>query len=139
MDEAHAVESEARRQWALHVNSRDVATSFEKLGTSGTGAIGSLAREVQGIPGATVMLGALSRTAAEASQALVTSSAFFDDVRRLAPRQSKRGGYEVESVWLSPETRASEVFGAVMESGRVFEERPRQGGQAGPAGRAGAL
>lgn len=123
VDEAHAVESEARRQWALHVNSRDVTTSFEKLGTSGTGAIGSLAREVQGIPGATVMLGALSRTAAEASQALVTSSAFFDDVRRLAPRQSKRGGYEVESVWLSPETRASEAFAAVMESGRVFEER----------------
>lgn len=123
VDEAHAVEGEARRQWALHVNSREVTAGFERLGSMGSGAIGALSKEAQGSAGATLMLGALSRTASEASAALVTSTAFFDDVRRMAPRQSRRGGYEVESIWLSDEVRGSEAFAAVRESGSAFFER----------------
>ena len=123
VDEAHAVEGEARRQWALHVNSREVAAGFEKLGSMGSGAIGGLAKEAQGSAGSTLMLGTLSRTAAEASAALVTSTAFFDDVRRMAPKQGRRGGYEVESIWLSAQERATEAFAAVEESGRAFFER----------------
>ena len=123
VDEAHAVESEARRQWALHVNSREVAAGFEKLGSMGSGAIGALAKEAQGCSGATLMLGALSRTASEASRALVTSTAFFDDVRRMAPKQGRRGGYDAETIWLSPDVRKGEPFAAVEESGRAFLER----------------
>ena len=123
VDEAHAVEGEARRQWALHVNSREVAAGFEKLGSMGSGAIGGLAKEAQGSAGSTLMIGALSRTASEASAALVTSTAFFDDVRRMAPKQGKRGGYEVENIWLSGEVRDSAAFAAVEESGRAFFER----------------
>ena len=123
VDEAHAVESEARRQWALHVNSREVSAGFEKLGSMGSGIIGALAKEVQSSAGSTLMIGALSRTASEASSALVTSTAFFDDVRRMAPKQGRRGGYEVESIWLSAQERASEAFAAVEESGKAFFER----------------
>ena len=47
VDEAHSAESEARRQWAQRVNSREVQASFDLMGGSSSGALGTLARAVR--------------------------------------------------------------------------------------------
>lgn len=123
VDEAHSCEDEARRQWAMTVNSREVTSAFDKLGSASGGALGGLAKEATGVEGAGTLIACVSKAASEASRAVVAASTFFDDVRRLVPRQRKRGGYETEVVWLNAEVRASEAFAAVEESGRAFEER----------------
>ena len=122
VDEAHTAEAEARRQWALHVNSRETKLCFDKM-SGASGAIAALSKECTRIPGGQMALGSLTRLAAEVSGASIASAAFFDDVRRLSPKQARKGGYEAETVWLSDEARATPAYQAVAESGSAFAER----------------
>ena len=121
VDEAHTAEAEARRQWALHVNSRETKTCFDKM-LGGGGCIAALAKECTRIPGGQMALGSLTRLTSEAAAASTASTAFFDDVRRLSPKQGRKGGYEAETVWLSDEARATDAYKAVAESGAAFAE-----------------
>ncbi len=119
VDEAHSVEQEARRQWALKANSRETAAAFDLMGGTNSGAIGTLMREVRTKPAATLMAGLLTKTASECARASIASGQFFDDLKAFCRKQarSRKSGYETETIWVDAPTRASEGFAPVVESG----------------------
>jgi len=121
VDEAHSAEAEARRQWALRVNSRDVAAAFEVMGGSSSGALGNLFKEVRGRASATLMNGLLTKLASECSRASIASGLFFDDLKAFCRKASRgRSAYDTETIWIDEPTRAGEAFGALADSGGSF-------------------
>lgn len=122
VDEAHSAEQEARRQWALRVNSRDTAAAFDVMGGSTSGALGTLFKEVRAKPAATLMTGLLTKTASECSRASIASGLFFDDLKAFCRKQRRGRGssYETDTVWLDAELRSSADFAPVLESGAGF-------------------
>lgn len=121
VDEAHSAEAEARRQWALSVNSRDVAAAFDIMGGSGSGAIGTLVKEARGKSAATLMLGLLTKTASEVARASIASGLFFEDLKAFCRRKaSPRGTYDTETIWIDRQVRSSKEFSAVAQSGAAF-------------------
>ncbi len=123
VDEAHSVEEEARRQWALHIGSHESEAAFDKLGSPATGVLGALMRAGAGLDGASVMVGAVSKTSAEAARALAAGKEFFRWVRKTLPKPRKKGRYDDEVVWLSAQMRESEDFAALSKAGAEFSER----------------
>ena len=124
VDEAHSAEAEARRQWALRVNSRDVAATFELMGGSSSGALGNLFKEVRGRASATLMGGLLTKVASECSRASIASGLFFDDLKAFCRKMSRgRSAYDTETIWVDAPTRAGELFAPLVESGSAFAER----------------
>ncbi len=123
IDEAHSTEEEARRQWALHVNSHDVSVALERLGGTASGAVGMLFRSVAGLAGNELMVRCLSQVSAEATRASAAAADFFDRLRGILPAQRRRGGYDTETVWISQQMRTTESFSALAQAGEAFAER----------------
>lgn len=122
VDEAHSAEQEARRQWALRANSRDVAAAFDVMGGSSSGALGNLFKEVRAKPAATLMMGLLTKTASECARASIASGLFFDDLKAFCRKQRRGRGssYDTDTMWLDATLRASDAFAPVAESGAAF-------------------
>lgn len=123
VDEAHAFETEARRQWALEVSAERVRAAFERLGTTHSGIIGSFSTLASGNEAATPALGLLAKAASSAQRAWTTSADFFDTVRSLTELDKGSGGYDKVTVWLGEQARSSDAWGAVATSGARLVER----------------
>lgn len=122
VDEAHSAESEARRQWAQRVNSREVAAAFEIMGGSSTGALGTLTKEARSKSGATLMLGLLSKTASEMARASIASGLFFSDLKHFCKKAAPKSGYDTQSLWIDAEMRSNPLWAPLEESGSAFAE-----------------
>ena len=122
IDEAHSFEGEARRQWAREVSAERVRLLFEQLGGSKTGAIGTALSFASSHEAATPAMGLLSKAASSASSAMVSSADFFDEVRKLSNLAS-RGGYDMATLWLGQDVRASDEWANVVQAAGEFVRR----------------
>lgn len=114
VDEAHSVEREARRQWALKVSSDDSRALFERLGGQRSGALGHLLAEVAGSDAATLFMGLSTKAIASVGRASLAMASLFDAVRDLA-KDSGHGGYDTVNVWIGADLRASKPWARFLE------------------------
>ena len=122
VDEAHSAEEEARKQWALTVNSREAAAYFEIMGNSHTGALGTLFKIAQTHPATTLILGLLTKASSECSRASIASGFFFDDLKTLCKKlMGKQSAYETTTLRLDTTLRSNPLFEKVKESGESFK------------------
>ena len=105
VDEAHSIEAEARRQWALTVSSDESRLLFERLGGEKSGALGQVARDLAASDAATLFMGLTAKAAVSASRASLAMADLFDGVRTLASHV--RSGYDTVNVWIGPDLRNS--------------------------------
>ena len=94
IDEAHSVEREARRQWALSVSAEEARLLFERLGDERTGALGALVNQLAGSDAATLFMGTWGQGGVAFQRASVAMAELFEAVRELAGRQRTAGGYD---------------------------------------------
>ena len=106
VDEAHAVEREARRQWAVTVSSDESRSVFERLGGERSGALGQVTRDLAASDAATLYMGLTAKAIAATNRASVAMAGVFDAVRELSA-QAKSGGYDQTNTWVGPELRGS--------------------------------
>lgn len=109
VDEAHAVEKEARRQWAVTVSADDSRQVFERLGGHDAGVLGRLARELSGRDGSTLYMGLAARAASTAARASTAMAEVFEGVRSFA-QSTRSGGYDQVNLWIGPDVRASDSW-----------------------------
>ncbi|MDY4041855.1 MAG: helicase C-terminal domain-containing protein [Collinsella sp.] len=114
LDEAHSVEDEARRQWALAVSADESRALFEHLGGEKSGALGHLTRELAGSDAATLFMGITVKAVAAVQRASLAAAELFEGVRELS-REQRSGGYDNANVWIGPELRASHSWAAFAE------------------------
>lgn len=105
IDEAHSVEKEARRQWALSVSADESRMVFERLGGAQSGVLGRLAHALASSDAATLFLGLGAKAASSASRASLAMAELFEAVRELS-RNGKADGYADANIWIGPELRA---------------------------------
>lgn len=105
IDEAHSVEKEARRQWALSVSADESRMVFERLGGAQSGALGRLTHALASSDAATLFLGLDAKAASSASRASLAMAELFEAVRELS-RNGKADGYADANIWIGPELRA---------------------------------
>lgn len=106
IDEAHSVEREARRQWAVTVSADESRAIFERLGGERSGALGQLVRNLAGSDAATLFMGLSAKATATVQRASLAMAEVFDAVRDLA-RRGRSDGYDNANIWIGPELRAS--------------------------------
>ncbi len=109
IDEAHAVEKEARRQWAVTVSADDSRQMFERLGGQDVGVLGRLMRELSSRDGATLYMGLVSRAMSTANRASTAMSEVFEGVRAFA-KSARAGGYDQVNLWIGPEVREQDEW-----------------------------
>jgi len=116
VDEAHGFESEARRQWAVEVTGDDVRTSFEKLGSAKTGAIHTIFGQLTGREGATLPTRLLTKLAASASRATVSTADVFEALHELGSVAGPSGGYDNQTLWIDDAVRQSPAWAGLSET-----------------------
>lgn len=109
VDEAHSVEREARRQWAITVSAEDSKMVFERLGSESSGVLGTVSREFVHHEAATLIVGLCARATAATNRASRAMAELFEGVRELS-KTVRSGGYDQLNVWMGSELRAGEAW-----------------------------
>ena len=116
VDEAHSFEAEARKQWALEASAERARTLFETLGGSKSGAIGAASAFASSNEAATPACGLLAKASSSVASAMFSSANFFDSVRGLAKLAPRSGGYDMATLWLGEEVRATDEWASVCSA-----------------------
>ena len=119
VDEAHAFESEARRQWAREVSGDEARAAFELLGGSQTGAIHAAMISGIGLEASTLVVGLLTKLAATSARAQVAVADLFVAVHELGSVARGDGGYDTVTLWIGDDVRATDAWKAVEDAGGV--------------------
>ncbi len=123
VDEAHAFEAEARRQWAVEVSGEEARVAFELLGGTKTGVIRNLMAQAARLDNSTLVTGLLAKAAATIARAQVSTADLFEAVHGMAGlARGGEGGYDVATLWVSPEIREKTEWAAVAEAGERAAE-----------------
>ena len=117
IDEAHAFEAEARRQWAVEVSGDDARMAFEQLGGTKSGALHAALSKVATMEGSTLLAGLLTKCAAASARAQVATADLFECVHDLGAVARGDGGYDNVTLWLGSEVRETPEWAAVSEAG----------------------
>ena len=122
VDEAHGLEAEARRQWAVEVSGEEARAAFELLGGTTTGTIHNLMVRAMSLEGSTLVVGLLAKAAATLSRASVSVADLFVAVHELGSVARGDGGYDSVTLWLGDEARSTPEWAAVADAGGVAAE-----------------
>ncbi len=126
VDEAHGLEAEARRQWAVEVSGEEARAAFELLGGTTTGTIHNLMVRAMSLEGSTLVVGMLAKAAATLSRASVSVADLFVAVHELGSVARGDGGYDSVTLWLGDEVRSTPEWAAVADAGGVAAEVVRE-------------
>ena len=126
VDEAHGLEAEARRQWAVEVSGEEARAAFELLGGTTTGIIHNLMVRAMSLEGSTLVVGMLAKAAATLSRASVSVADLFVAVHELGSVARGDGGYDSVTLWLGDEVRSTPEWAAVADAGGVAAEVVRE-------------
>ena len=123
VDEAHAFEGEARRQWAVEVSGIDVRQDFESLGGTKSGALHTIMVQSSHLEGATLVQRLLTKCAAAASRASVSTGDLFATLHDLGRVGGNSGGYDQQTLWIGDDVRATPEWAALSEAAFAACER----------------
>lgn len=115
VDEAHSIEAEARRQWALAVSADESRGIFERLGGERSGALGRIAHDLAASDAATLFMGLTAKATVTTQRASLAMAELFDAVRDLARQGRADGAYDNANIWIGEELRQSAAWSVFLE------------------------
>ena len=122
IDEAHAFEAEARRQWAVEVSGEEARAGFELLGGTRSGAIHAAMVQAMPLEGSTLVVGLLTKAAASVSRASVAVADLFVAVHELSAVARGDGGYDSVTLWIDEGLRKTPAWRAVADAGSAARD-----------------
>ena len=123
VDEAHAFEAEARRQWAVEVSGIEARQGFEVLGGTRSGALHTVMVQSARLEGATLVQRLLTKCAAAAARAQVSTGDLFATLHDLGRVAGPSGGYDAQTMWIDAEVRDTPEWAALTEAAHAAVER----------------
>lgn len=115
VDEAHSIEGEARRQWAVTVSADESRSIFERLGGARIGSLGRITRDLAASDAATLFMGLTAKATTSTQRASLAMADLFDAVRDLARSARSDSGYDTANMWIGREVRESAAWGVFAE------------------------
>ncbi len=122
VDEAHSVESEARRQLSSRFEEDEVLGLLKELERDATSLVGEVRRVAAAVDGALPILAAVARIEDEAQRAENLAVSFFSFVKDLEPL-SERSSYDHVDLWVNEQVRESGPWAVVEHTGRSLISR----------------
>lgn len=116
VDEAHSIEGEARRQWAVTVSADESRSIFERLGGARIGSLGRITRDLAASDAATLFMGLTAKATSSTQRASLAMADLFDAVRDLARSARSDSGYDTANMWIGREVRESAAWGVFAEA-----------------------
>lgn len=115
VDEAHSIEGEARRQWAVTVSADESRSIFERLGGARIGSLGRITRDLAASDAAALFMGLTAKATSSTQRASLAMADLFDAVRDLARSARSDSGYDTANMWIGREVRESAAWGVFAE------------------------
>ena len=122
VDEAHAFETEARKQWALEVSGERARYAFEQLGGTKTGAIHAAMVDLMGTEGGSLPLGLLATASSSVSRASLVCADLFVALHGLVELARGGGGYDAVSLWIDEQVRSSEAWAELLDAASAADD-----------------
>ncbi|MDR2492064.1 MAG: DNA polymerase III subunit epsilon, partial [Coriobacteriales bacterium] len=121
IDEAHAAESEARRQLTVQVEARGLMNDLVQLrGTDGM--LAHLVARAQKTGGGLLVVGLANKLRTSAVAAQPVAESFFSHVKELSELAVK-SNYDRIDLWINPQVRDSSQWGMVVSLGGALIKR----------------
>ena len=118
LDEAHAVESEARRQLSHTVAARDLTTLLNRLCSSRNGTVGQIRRKATELEGGNMLFAITADIEERVERTSSIATSFFSFVKDLGESSpDANSSYDSLTLWVGPELRASAAWSMVQNPG----------------------
>ena len=118
VDEAHSIENEARRQWAVTVSADESRALFERLGDEKTGVLGRTMKDLASSEAATLYMGLGAKTTSSVLRASQAMAELFDGVRSMKG-SSRSKGYDTSNEWIGAGLREDAAWQEIETRGRA--------------------
>ncbi len=122
IDEAHAAESEARKQLTVGASHSELALVLAALHGKRGGLLESLRRSLRAVPEAAGALAAIARMQEECQRCSTLNDSLFEFVKDLAPLAGS-SDYDTAELWVTQEVRQSGPWGVVASTGASLAKR----------------
>ncbi len=122
VDEAHAAETEARKQLTVQVTHAELSVVLSALHGKRGGILQSLRRALRGANDSEQTLGTIARMEEECQRCSTLADSLFDFVKDLAPLAGS-AEYDGAELWVSAEVRESGPWGVVASTGAALAKR----------------
>ena len=117
VDEAHSVETEARRQLSHTASARDLEALLRRLCSSKNGSVSQIRSKAGKLDGGSTLYGITADIDERVNQINGIATSFFSFVKELAAASPDAGHYDSVTLWVGPEMRASGAWGMVVNPG----------------------
>ncbi len=121
IDEAHAVEEEARSQMSEKIDARDLQHVLRQIDGSG-GIVAQARKQAERASGADVLYAKAHDVEAAVSEVRGSAGRFFIFVKDLYTNVEDPGTYSEMDIWIGDELRESAVWGPVRQEGGMLAD-----------------
>jgi len=122
IDEAHAAETEARKQLTLGASHSELAFVLGSLHSTRGGVLETVRRKLRGTDDAETVIASITVMQTDAQRASTLADSLFDFVKDLAPLAAD-SDYDSAELWVNPEIRETGPWGVVASTGRALARR----------------
>lgn len=122
VDEAHAAESEARKQLTLGASHFELAAALTGLHGGRGGLLDVIRRKLRAEEHADVPAATIAKMIEEVQRAITLAGSLFDFVKDLSPLASG-GDYDSAELWVDAQVRETGPWGVVASTGRALIRR----------------
>lgn len=124
VDEAHAVEDEARKQLSHGISARELETLLVRLSSTRSGLTESIRKKAANLEGGTLLFGMTTDIDTRVMQITAVETSFFSYVKELAAYEPKRSDeYDQVTLWIGPEVRTGGTWAAIESTGRSLIDK----------------
>lgn len=123
IDEAHAAESEARKQMSHSISARELNAALLRLTSTRSGLLAMVRKKAAETDGGTMLYGGTADADDRATQITAVATSFFAYVKDLAEETDDNGGYDRMTLWVSPQLRESNAWALVARQGASLVEK----------------
>ena len=116
IDEAHAVEEEARSQLSTKIDVRDLKHLLRQIDGNG-GLLAQVNKKADGTSGANVLYASTTKVKGGVGDVRKSAESFFSFVKNLYSCVEDPGSYYEVDVWISDELRQSTAWASVAQEG----------------------
>lgn len=121
IDEAHSVESEARRQLSVSIGSRDLEFTLRRITGTRNGLTAAIRRKADTEEGGDMVYGVCVDIDTRADQLIDCASSFFAYVEDLAAEDG--GSFGTSTLWIGDELREGALWQRLVQPGRTLLEK----------------
>ncbi len=117
VDEAHSVESEARRQLSCSIGARDLEASLNRLANSRSGLMVQIRNKIPRLDGADLLYAITADIEIRVESIRSTALSFFSSIKQLDPNDTGSSVYSRANIWISEDVRMSAAWAELTVHG----------------------